>query len=333
MTPQAPALGPPDAVRDQAARLRALVADADADPSRPDPPCAASAQQPLSPDTAAPAIITVASGKGGVGKTNLCVNLSIAFARAGRRTTLLDGDLGLANADVVSGARTVGHIGHVLDGRRALEDVLVEAPGGFRLAPGAAGVASLAELPADAHDRIVRRLSSLERGTDLILIDCGAGIGAGVLAFVRAADIAVVVATPEPTSITDAYALIKCALAQGGGEARGQWSAVPTCVAPALLVNQARGEEEAMDVHRRIAGACRRFLNTPLPLAGWAPLDDCVPLAVRARTPFLLANPRSRVSRAVVAIAEDLGRRACLEPLGQRRRGLLARLLGRASGL
>ena len=128
-------------------------------------------------------VIAVASGKGGVGKTNICVNLASAFADLGCRTVLLDGDLGLANADVLCGINVRGHLGHVIDGARTIEEITVEAPGGFRLVPGAGGLARLADIDDSRRDQLINGLGALDADADVIIVDCGAGVGANVIAF------------------------------------------------------------------------------------------------------------------------------------------------------
>lgn len=328
---------PGDRPGDQAARLRALIRGAPgptngsprADAAmhrnpiaRPEP------DRPAPPAAAAPRVLTVASGKGGVGKTNLCVNLAVAMARSGVRTVLLDGDLGLANADVLCGINTSSHLGQVLDGSRALLDASVEAPGGFRLVSGAAGVTRLADMSAADRERLVDSIPSLGGRTDLVLIDCGAGIGTGVLSFVRRADVSLVLTTPEPTAIADAYALIKSVVRRtpAAGLARTRHNA-------ALVVNQVRGPDEALAVHRRINAVTERFLQTTVPLAGWVRRDDAVVTAVRERSPLLVSSPRARASEDVRTLAAHLrGIVGVTSPADVRRRGLLDRLLGRGRG-
>jgi len=329
---------------DQATRLRALVRDATASDRPPHPiplEPAADRQRPLEdwgrprqappalPNGAAPrftggaAVIAIASGKGGVGKTNIAVSLAASIAKQGRRTILLDGDLGLANADLLCNVPVRKHLGHVLAGERTVRDILIEAPGGFRLAPGGAGVAHA--LLATAEERradLLSRLRGLEEEADVLLIDCGAGVGPVVRTFTRAADVALVVATPEPTSIADAYALVKTLLAsqasRGGPSVR-------------LVVNQARSGDEAVQVHARIGSVARRFLGADLPLAGWVPADPNVGAAVRARACVVLRSPRSPASKALTTLGKRLSDEvAPLESARSRREGLVARFFGRA---
>ncbi len=242
-------------------------------------------------------IVAIASGKGGVGKSSIAVNLAIALSRASVRTTLLDGDLGLANADVLCGVSSRGDLADVVAGRKAVEDILVRAPGGFTLAPGAAGVASMADLDDRAARRLLDAVERLARGADVLALDCGAGIGRGALSLFGSADLGLIVTTPEPTAITDAYALLKCAAAGGDGVR-------PMALARArLVVNQARSREEALAVHARVSAVAARFLGAPIALAGWVPSDPAVGRAVRARQPFMISAPGSGAARGIDALA------------------------------
>jgi flagellar biosynthesis protein FlhG len=280
---------------DQASRLRAMVAAAQAEP-----PAIGSRVRHVP-------VVAIASGKGGVGKTNLAVNLSIAMARAGRRVTLLDADLGMANADVLCGLAPGRRLDAVLrtGSDTDLASCVVEAPGGFLLVPGAVGVARVADLDTHARRRLLAQVEGLEARSDAILIDTGAGVGPDVLNFACAADILITVVTPEPTSITDAYGLLKCIHARPEAAA-----------APMLVVNGVGSGAEARRVAARISNASQRFLGRATPLLGWVRRDERVPRAVRNRTPHLLAFPRSRASRDVQRLAASLG-----EALGSRRSG------------
>src|SRR3954447_16522594 len=154
-------------------------------------------------------VIAVTSGKGGVGKSNVAVNLAIQLSKAGKRVVLLDADLGLANVDVLCNVDLTTNLSHVIARKKELREVMVDAPGGFRLIGGASGLARMADLADADRQRLVEALAELEQTADVILIDTGAGISPNVLTFTRAADHVLVVTTPEPTAITDAYAVIK----------------------------------------------------------------------------------------------------------------------------
>src|SRR5258708_99872 len=154
-------------------------------------------------------VIAVTSGKGGVGKSNIAVNLAVKFAGAGKDVVLLDADLGLANADVLCNLDLPCNLSHVIARKKDLRDVMYKAPGGFRMIGGASGLARMADLTEFDRQRIINALAELEKSVDIILIDTGARISPNVLSFTRAADDVLVVTTPEPTAITDAYAVIK----------------------------------------------------------------------------------------------------------------------------
>ena len=239
-------------------------------------------------------VIAVTSGKGGVGKSNISVNLAIQLAAAGKRVVLLDADLGLANADVLCNVDLPCNLSHVIARKKELHEVLIAAPGGFSLIGGASGLARMADLSDEDRDRIIFALGELEQKADVILIDTGAGISPNVLSFTRAADHVLIITTPEPTAITDAYAVVKV-LSRDPGERR-----------VSLLVNQVRNANEAKVVHGRIAQVAKQFLGTSVLDAGYMVSDDNVPLAVRRRTPFVLGNPKCAASQCVAQLAMRL---------------------------
>lgn len=274
-------------MRDQAASLRHLVETAPA--TRGDQTGFITSAQHEVQWSSEPAqhsakAIAVTSGKGGVGKSNMAVNLAVAMAQIGQRVVLLDADLGLANADVLCGITPRRTIEHVLDGRASLREIMVPGPGGFMLVPGASGVAGLADLEPSQRRHLLRELIRLERESDVILVDTGAGIGSSVVGFAVAAERVVVVCTPEPTSITDAYGMIKSLRATSGA------------VQIHLAINMAEDEEEGLDVHSRIQQACTTFLGTQIELAGIIPRDPLVPAAVRGQMPFLIGSPNGPAS-------------------------------------
>src|SRR5450432_3105224 len=239
-------------------------------------------------------VIAVTSGKGGVGKSNVSVNLAIKLAAAGKEVVLLDADLGLANADVLCNIDLPSNLSHVIARKRELKDVMVRAPGGFHLIGGASGLARMADLTDFDRQRLVDALGELEQQTDIILIDTGAGISPNVLSFTRAADHVLVVTTPEPTAITDAYAVVKVVSRQGGD--------LPI----SLLVNQVRSGAEARLVHERIAKVARQFLGVTVLDAGYMLADEQVSAAVRRRTPFMISNPRCPAGQCIHQLAMRL---------------------------
>src|SRR3712207_2134433 len=218
-------------------------------------------------------VVAITSGKGGVGKSNVAVNLAIKLSAAGKRVVLLDADLGLANADVLCNVDLPCNLSHVIARKKELHDVMVKAPGGFRLIGGASGLARMADLTDLERQRIVDALGELEETADIILIDTGAGISPNVLSFTRAADHVLVLTTPEPTAITDAYAVIKVITRQSptpfipavSTTAGGARASAPVGVVHdgggrriSLLVNQAQSAAEARVVFERIAKVARQ---------------------------------------------------------------------------
>jgi flagellar biosynthesis protein FlhG len=236
-------------------------------------------------------VVAITSGKGGVGKSNIAVNLAIQLAGAGKSVVLLDADLGLANADVLCNIDLPFNLSHVIARKRELADVLVKAPGGFELIGGASGLARMADLTDYDRQRLITALGELEERADIILIDTGAGISPNVLSFTRAADDVLVVTTPEPTAITDAYAVVKVISREQS----------PRRIS--LLVNQVRGAAEAGVVHDRISKVARQFLGVSVLDAGFVVADDQVPAAVRRRMPFVLGSPKSPASLCIAQLA------------------------------
>lgn len=153
-------------------------------------------------------VMAITSGKGGVGKTNIVANLAISLSEAGMRVLVVDADLGLANVDVLLGC-TAYNLGHVVQGQKSLEEVIINGPAGIRIIPGASGLQDLAQMDAGRRHALLSDLVSLEEQADLVLIDTGAGLSSSVMDFVVSSDEAVIVTTPEPTAIADAYAMIK----------------------------------------------------------------------------------------------------------------------------
>ncbi|NQU75624.1 MAG: MinD/ParA family protein [Planctomycetes bacterium] len=240
--------------------------------------------------------IAVASGKGGVGKSNVALNLAVLLSAAGNKVALLDADLGLANLDVLIDVQVRANLAHVVAGQRTLAEVVIDLPCGVQLVPGASGLARMADMNEFHRTKLLGELSVLEEDNDVIIVDTGAGIGNNVITFAFGADTILVVATPEPTSITDAYALIKV-LVQRQCQAR-----------MGLLVNFAADRNEARATFNRIATVAREFLGADLYDAGYILSDPKVVAAVRKRQPFVLAYPRCQASRCLAALATKLSR-------------------------
>jgi flagellar biosynthesis protein FlhG len=294
-------------VIDQATHLRSLMREQQAQrqPDRPGergPATGFARPEQVRPRRAS--VIAVTSGKGGVGKSNVAVNLAIKLASAGKQVVLLDADLGLANADVLCNVDLPHNLSSVIARKKELHEVMVKVPGGFSLIGGASGLARMADLTDADRGRIVRAMGELEERADIILIDTGAGISPNVLSFTRAADHVLVVTTPEPTAITDAYAVVKVLHRDAAGAQLGMAEPVERRVS--LLVNQARSPGEARVVHDRIAKVARQFLGVSVYDAGHVLADEAVQAAVRARQPFVLASPKSPASHCIAQLAMRL---------------------------
>ncbi|MEM1098327.1 MAG: MinD/ParA family protein [Planctomycetota bacterium] len=298
---------------DQANALREMVSEArefapDAAQAAPESPVAEAGPtaDPVPPPRRLARSIAITSGKGGVGKTTTSVNLAVQLARLGRRVVVLDADLGTANVDVMCNLTPTGTIADVAAGRMSFEQIALEAPGGFRVIPGCSGLANLAALGRAELDRLALQMSKLETEADVMLIDTGAGVGPAVHAFCAAAERVLVVTTPEPTAITDAYALIKT-LHQTDARPGFEVAAAPETH---LLINQARDATEAAQVYERVATVCRHFLSMTPRNAGHVVLDPKVQRAVRRRKPFTLESPNAAAARGLHQLAHRLDRKA-----------------------
>ncbi len=256
---------------------------------------------PAAPRSAPPWIAAV-SGKGGVGKTNVVANLAVAAAGLGARVLLVDGDLGLANVDVLLGLLPPASVAEVLDGRSSLEEALVDGPRGIRVLPAASARAELAALDGLGLARLIALLRAGTANYDLVLFDAGAGIGPSVLGLAAACSRVLVVTNGEPTSLADAYAVFKVLHA----------GAPPLPVE--LLVNEVRDAREARAVQRRLERVVARFLAAPVPLRGYVPRDPRLAEAVSRQRAVVDLYPGAASSRRLVALARDLLREGAAAP-------------------
>ncbi|MHB8636757.1 MAG: MinD/ParA family protein [Fimbriimonadaceae bacterium] len=263
-------------------------------------------------------VIAITSGKGGVGKTTVSANLAIALAGRDQRVTVFDADIGLANLDVMLGRPAKGTLQQVISGAKSLADVIEDGPGGIKFVGGGSGIETLINLTGRAGDAFLRDISDLERTTDFLIFDTGAGIDANVMAFLSAADEVFVVITPDPASLTDGYATAKAIITSDAN------------VTVKILMNMVDDEAHAKAVFARLTSIAQQFLGVPFGYAGYIRVDAKAAKFVRQRKPWMLADPHLPASRDTDRIAaEMLGEVVAVhaEPLSfsERLRGLFAR--------
>ncbi len=242
-----------------------------------------------------PVVFALTSGKGGVGKTNMSVNLAYALARMGHRTLLMDADLGLGNVDVLLGLAPEKNIFHLFFQEATLQQVLIETNFGFRILPAASGVSEMLSLSSGQKLELLEAMDPLEQEVDFFLVDTGAGITDNVLYFNLAVQHRVIIITPEPTSLTDAYAMIKVLHVKHGVQKFH------------VLVNMARDITEAKRIFGKLYAACDHFLKeVSLAWLGHVPQDNLVTQAVMQQRPFCHLDPNGKASRHVFQILDNI---------------------------
>lgn len=239
-------------------------------------------------------VISVTSGKGGVGKSNVVANLAIAFARRGERVLVIDADLGVGNLDVLLGLSPRATLDQVLAGEKRLDEVIMEGPAGIKLVPAGSGIQDFTALGSRERLRLLDELDRLEEEFDLVIVDTAAGVSENVTYFSVAAREIVAVVSPEPTSIADVYALIKI-LATRYGEREFR-----------VLVNMARDERDARQVFHRLAQVAARFLDVSLDYVGCVLRDDLLVAAVKQQRAVLEMYPTARASRCFTTLARTI---------------------------
>ncbi len=239
-------------------------------------------------------VIAITGGKGGVGKSNVSVNLGIALAQKGRRVVLLDADLGLANIDVLLGITSNRNLADVLAGECSLKDVMVSGPGGIRIVPASSGTQRMTQLSPMEHAGLINAFSELGDQIDVLIVDTAAGISESVVSFLRASQELLLVVCDEPTSITDAYALIKL-MNRDYGTNRFR-----------ILANQVRSEQEGRHLFEKLTRVTERFLDVALQYVGMVPYDEAVKKSVQRQRAVLEAYPRAKASLAIKALAEKV---------------------------
>lgn len=238
--------------------------------------------------------ITITSGKGGVGKSVIAVNLAVALRQAGHSVCVLDANPGLGNVDLLCGLNGYWNLSHVVTGARRLDEILLDGPAGIHVLPGASELNEVAESHPTGHREFFAQLNAFEQTYDFLVIDAGTGVHRTMRPFVSDVSSVLVVTTPEPTSIADSYAVVKSLVS------------VPDAPSPEILVNWADDADQARGVVSRIERTTHGFLRAHVAFAGWIPNDPEVPASVFRREPFLLINPYGPASRAVAGVARRL---------------------------
>ncbi len=236
-------------------------------------------------------VLAVTSGKGGVGKTNISVNLAVSLAQIGRRVMVMDADLGLANLDVMLGLHPQYNLSHVLNGQRTLEEILLTGPAGIRVVPAASGIQNMAELEPAQHAGLIRAFSELSHTMDVLIIDTAAGISDSVISFSKAAQEVLVVVCDEPSSLTDAYALIKL-LSREHDLFRFR-----------IVANMAGSAQEGRELFKKLTRVTDKFLDVMLDFVGVVPYDEYLRKSVRKQRAVVEAFPRSKASIAFKEMA------------------------------
>jgi len=251
-----------------------------------------------------PKVIAITSGKGGVGKTNVVGNLAIACQRMGKRVLIFDADLGLANIDIILGLNPKHNIEEVIKGEKDLSQIIIKGPEGVAVLPASSGVQELAHLTEGQKINLLNEFDILNKMFDILLIDTGAGISSNVIYFNLAAEERIIVVTPEPTSITDAYALIKVMFCQHGTKNF------------LLLFNMVRDEREAQSVYQNLSRVIARFMGgISIDYAGFIPWDKLLPEAVSRREPVVCCHPEGASSTSFKELAKNLLRQTDRRPI------------------
>jgi flagellar biosynthesis protein FlhG len=250
-------------------------------------------------------IITVTSGKGGVGKTNLSVNMALAFARIGKKVVVMDADLGLANVNVMLNMIPKYNLYHVIKKQKTIREILVETEYGISIVAGASGFSQIANMNEDERHDFIGELDTL-KFADIIIIDTSAGVSSNVLDFIAAADDAIIITTPEPTAITDAYGIIKIIAMEYNTLNMGL----------KLVVNRARGAADAKGVADKMINIAGQFLNLKIDYLGFIYEDPTVASAVRQQKPYMVIDPKCKASVCIQHLVERMDKSGMTEARG-----------------
>lgn len=243
------------------------------------------------PKEISPRIIAVTSGKGGVGKTNITLNVAIALARLNKRVCIFDADLGLANINILLGINPEFDIQHVISGEKKITEIVLRTPEGIQIIPGGSGIQQIADLNKEQLKQLILGFETVIKDLDYLFIDTSAGISSSVLSFVMAAQESIVVVTKEPTSLTDAYALIKVISGMGHKKKIN------------ILVNMVNSPEFAAKIFQKLFQACKKHLNIELNYSGSVLIDSNITNAVCQQKPVLTLYPKTSSSKAFAALA------------------------------
>ena len=238
--------------------------------------------------------IAIASGKGGVGKTNITANLAIALSRLNKKVLVFDADLGLSNIDVILNLAAKYNIKHLFQGGKKLSDLIIEGPQGIKILPASSGIQELTELDEFQRLRLIEEFEAYDDDLDYLLIDTSSGISSNVAFFCMAAQEIFIITSAEPTAMTDAYALIKVLFTKYHEKNFK------------VLVNSVKDKKEAADVYRRLSTAAERFLSISLDYIGYIPHDNFVPKAVRKQRAFMDIYPDSDAAKSIMSITERI---------------------------
>lgn len=251
-----------------------------------------------------PRVIAITSGKGGVGKTNAVGNVAIACQRMGKKVLIFDADLGLANIDIIFGLNPKHTIAEVIKGEKGLSQIIVTGPEGVAVMPASSGVQELVHLTEGQKINLLNEFDTLNNNFDILLIDTGAGISSNVIYFNLAAQERIVIVTPEPTSITDAYALMKVMFREHGTKSF------------LLLVNMVEDEKEARSVYQNLSKVVARFMGgISIDYAGFIPWDSCLQESVTRREPVVCCYPESSSSKSFKELAHYLVKQTDRRPI------------------
>jgi flagellar biosynthesis protein FlhG len=237
-------------------------------------------------------VIAVTSGKGGVGKSNISVNLAVTLAQGGERVMVMDADMGLANIDVLLGLKSKMNLSHVVNGECSLEETIIEGPAGVKIVPASSGIAAMSDLTPAQNAGVINSFSELTQPIDTLIIDTAAGLSDSVVSFTRAAREVIVVVCDEPASITDAYAMIKV-LNRDYGVERFH-----------VLSNQTTSIQQGRELYMKLSRVSEKYLDVALDFLGAIPYDDYLKKAVQKQKCVIETYPRSPASMAFRQIAK-----------------------------